>query len=52
MPLVFEVVFSIAVILWIYFIGAWRLGGGGVGGGGVLGAVAGLKQQLAVLCHK
>ena len=37
MPLVFEVVFLIAVISQIEFIGV------GVGGGGGLGAVGGLK---------
>ena len=40
MPLVFEVVFLIAVISPIEFIGV------GVGGGGGLGAVGGLKQAF------
>ena len=46
MPLVFEVVFSTAVISLIESIGGGWVGGGGVGGGGGWKAVGGLKQAL------
>ena len=44
MPLVFEVVFSTAVITRIESIGGGQVGGGGVGDGGGRGAVVGVKQ--------
>ena len=44
--MVFEVVFSMAVISWIESVGGEQVGGGGVGGGGRWGAVGGLKQAF------
>ena len=56
MPLVFEVVFSTAVITRIESIGGGQVGGGGVGDGGGRGAVvrgkANIQTQRAVFCHQ
>ena len=43
MPLVFEVVFLIALISWIESIWGGRVGGGGMGSRGRWGAIGGLN---------